>query len=278
MFGSGDGFPFMVGGAPASVTSAHPSPIQMFQLWQVYISNVNPLLKITHTPTLQADIISASANPSKISRPLEALMFAIYFSAVTSLTEDEVQTMFGEDRSILLGRYHNATQQALVNAEFMKSTELAVLQAFFLYLVLTRLFTWPKVVLDSISANMHTYPVIGPPLCRPSVLVHPPRPGLSHSHATEPASRWHRLQYVTIRGRTAASTLVADCRLRQAHRRDHGLSHDNPLVLRNHHALASQYQRLRLEHTGQGSARVLRRLDRDDICSYPHRAHRGCVS
>jgi hypothetical protein len=157
MFGSGDGFPFMVGGAPASVTSAHPSPIQMFQLWQVYISNVNPLLKITHTPTLQADIISASANPSKISRPLEALMFAIYFSAVTSLTEDEVQTMFGEDRSILLGRYHNATQQALVNAEFMKSTELAVLQAFFLYLVLTRLFTWPR--LSSLSSQLTCIPI-----------------------------------------------------------------------------------------------------------------------
>jgi hypothetical protein len=137
MFENSDGFPFVVGGNVASVTTAHPSPIQMFQLWQIYISNVEPLLKITHTPTLQVQIISASANPAKIPKPLEALMFAIYFAAITSLTEEEVHTTFSEDRAILLGRYHNATQQALVNAGFMRAPELTVLQALFLYLVIS---------------------------------------------------------------------------------------------------------------------------------------------
>ena len=135
MFDNSDGFPFVVGGAMATVTNVHPPAIQMFQLWQIYINNVNPLLKVTHTPTLQAQVISASANPAKISKPLEALMFAIYFAAITSLTEEEVHSTFGEDKAILLGKYHNATQQALVNAGFMRATELMVLQAFFLYLV-----------------------------------------------------------------------------------------------------------------------------------------------
>lgn len=135
MFENSDGFPFVVGGAVASVTNAHPTAIQMFQLWQIYINNVNPLLKVTHTPTLQAQIITASANPAKIPKPLESLIFAIYFAAITSLTEDEVQSTFGEDKAILLGKYHNATQQALINAGFMRSSELVVLQAFFLYLV-----------------------------------------------------------------------------------------------------------------------------------------------
>ncbi|KAH6635561.1 fungal-specific transcription factor domain-containing protein [Chaetomium sp. MPI-SDFR-AT-0129] len=144
MFGNSDGFPFVVGGAPASVTTAHPAGIQMFQLWQIYINNVDPLLKITHTPTLQSQIISASANPAKISKPLEALIFAIYFAAITSLTEEEVQSTFDEDRAILLGRYHNATQQALINAGFMRSPELEVLQAFFLYLLCARPFVDPR--------------------------------------------------------------------------------------------------------------------------------------
>lgn len=137
MFENSDGFPFVVGGTVASVTSAHPSPVQMFQLWQVYIQNVSPLLKITHTPTLQGQIISASANPAKIPKPLEALIFAIYFAAITSMTEEDVHSMLDEDRAILLGRYHNATQQALVNAGFMRAPELVVLQAYFLYLVNT---------------------------------------------------------------------------------------------------------------------------------------------
>ena len=135
MFDNNDGFPFVVGGAVTSVTASHPSAIQIFQLWQVYINNVNPLLKISHIPTLQAQIISAGANPSKIAKPMEALMFAIYFSAVNSMSDAEVQSTFGEDRHVLLGKYHGATQQALVNAGFMRSTELMVLQAYLLYLV-----------------------------------------------------------------------------------------------------------------------------------------------
>lgn len=135
MFENNDGFPFVVGGATVSVTSAHPSAIQIFQLWQIYINNVNPLLKLSHISTLQAQIISAGANTAKIAKPLEALMFAIYFSAITSLTDVEVQSTFGEDKTVLLTRFHNATQQALVNAGFMRSTELTVLQALLLYLV-----------------------------------------------------------------------------------------------------------------------------------------------
>ncbi|KAH8889679.1 hypothetical protein GQ53DRAFT_188133 [Thozetella sp. PMI_491] len=144
MFDNSDGFPFVVGGSVSSVTSSHPSAIQIFQLWQVYINNVNPLLKITHIPTLQAQIISAGANTAKISRPMEVLMFAIYFIAVTSMTDSEVQSTFGEDRHVLLGKYHTATQQALVNAGFMRSTELMVLQALLLYLLAIRQYVDPR--------------------------------------------------------------------------------------------------------------------------------------
>lgn len=117
------------------MTSSHPSAIQILQLWQVYISNVNPLLKLSHVPTLQGQIIGAGANPAKIPKPLEALMFGIYFIAVTSMREEDVQSMFGEDRNILLAKYHAAAQQALVNAGFMRSNEIMVLQGYTLYLV-----------------------------------------------------------------------------------------------------------------------------------------------
>lgn len=144
MFDNNDGFPFVVGGSVISVTNMHPPPIQTFQLWQIYLNNVNPLLKITHTPTLQADLISASAAPNKIQRPMEALMFAIYFAAITSMTDEEVQSTFGDDKAVLLGKYHQATQQALVNAGFMRTTDLMVLQALFLYLLCVRQYVDPR--------------------------------------------------------------------------------------------------------------------------------------
>lgn len=135
MFNDTGGFPFVVGGSLTSITSSHPSAIQMFQLWQAYIHNVNPLLKISHVPTLQAEIVGAGGDQANIPKPLEALMFAIYLIAVSSMTEDEVHSTLGDSKFALLARYHKATQQALINAGFMRTTELIVLQAYLLYLV-----------------------------------------------------------------------------------------------------------------------------------------------
>jgi len=135
MFQQRDDFPFAMGAEHISLTDQHPSAIQIFQLWQVYLDNVNPLLKLTHTPTLQVRIIEASANLNKASLSLEALMFSIYLMAITTMQDDEVYAMFDEPKRTLLGRYCKATQQALLNAEFMRQPDLTILQAFLLYLV-----------------------------------------------------------------------------------------------------------------------------------------------
>ncbi|KAK2072460.1 hypothetical protein P8C59_006814 [Phyllachora maydis] len=154
MFDNSDGFPFTVGGAVSSVTHQHPSAIQIFQLWQIYISNVNPLLKLNHIPTLQAQIITASASTAKIARPLEALMFAIYLIAVTSMTEHEAQSTFAEDKFVMLKRFHDSCQQALVNAGFMRSSELMVLQAFILYLLAVRQYVDPRALFCLIGISV----------------------------------------------------------------------------------------------------------------------------
>lgn len=125
----------MADGARAEVSSSHPSELAIFQLWQLYIENVDPLLKISHMPTLQPQLIEAAAHRPGVSKPLEALMFAIYLVAVNSLNDASAQSMFRESKPCLMARYHRATQQALINASFLKTTNLMVLQAFFLYLV-----------------------------------------------------------------------------------------------------------------------------------------------
>lgn len=135
MFDGTDGFPFVIGGSAVPVTELHPPAVQIFQLWQIYLDNVNPLLKITHSPTLQGQLIEAAANPSKIPKPLEALVFSIYFIAIISMTDDEVRETFKEERNRLLSKFHRGSQQALVNAGFMRSPDIVVLQAYVMYLV-----------------------------------------------------------------------------------------------------------------------------------------------
>ncbi|KAF4977072.1 hypothetical protein FZEAL_6350 [Fusarium zealandicum] len=145
MFAS-DGFPFIIGGQPGPVTSFHPSTIHIFQLWQIYIDNINPLLKITHVPTVQAQIIEASSNLDQAPKNIEALMFSIYLMAITSLEETEVQTRFNEPKQDLLAKYHSATQQALTKAGFMRVNDPVLLQAYILYLFAVRWFVDPRQV------------------------------------------------------------------------------------------------------------------------------------
>jgi hypothetical protein len=125
------------------LTSLHPQPVHIFKLWQTFLVNVNPLVKLFHAPTVQQTILDASGDLQHVSKPVEALMFSIYLLAVTSLQGDDCERMFGESRSNLLSKYSHGTQEALINAKFMKSLNLTTLNAYCLYLLAVRKFYDP---------------------------------------------------------------------------------------------------------------------------------------
>ncbi|TVY37497.1 Aurofusarin cluster transcription factor [Lachnellula occidentalis] len=114
--------------------SMHPPPVHIFRLWQTFLVHVNPLVKIFHAPTVQQTILDASGNLESVSRSTEALMFSIYFLAVIALNNADCESMFGETRQALVAKYSNGTQQALINAKFLKSLNLSTLHAFVIYL------------------------------------------------------------------------------------------------------------------------------------------------
>jgi hypothetical protein len=113
----------------------HPEPAQIFKLWQLYLENVNPLLKVTHTPSLQGRIVDAVSNVANINPTLEALMFSIYCTALLSLEADDVQTMFGLSKEDLLSRCQFGCRQALSNCGVLRCNDRECLTALFLYLV-----------------------------------------------------------------------------------------------------------------------------------------------
>lgn len=120
------------------LSTLHPEPAHLFRLWQVYLDNVNPLLKVTHTPTLQGRIVEAASNLKDTPPTLEALMFGIYCVAVLSLDEEECQAMFKQSKLQLSTRFQFGCQQALVNSQFLRTASRDCLTALYLYLV--RLF------------------------------------------------------------------------------------------------------------------------------------------
>lgn len=86
---------------------------------------------------MQHQILEASADLEKVSRGMEALMFAIYAASANSMDSKECEAMLGESKKILLARFIKAAERALIRASFLTSTDLMVLQALTLFLVST---------------------------------------------------------------------------------------------------------------------------------------------
>ena len=135
---SDDDFSFVLSHLKSNTRGYHPPPEHIYQLWQLFIENVDPLTKVVHVPTLQSTIHKAVSNIETIPRGFEALMFAIYGAAVVSLKDDECKQKFYEPRKVLLSRYISATKAALSQAKFTRTTSLVVLQALVLHLVSVR--------------------------------------------------------------------------------------------------------------------------------------------
>lgn len=127
---SDDGYVLL--GTPKVVTNLrpfHPQPVQTFKLWQAYLDNVNPLLKLIHTPSVQQMISHTSGNLDNLPKNVEALLFSIYTMAVESLDDSECMAILGESKAVASQRFKTATQYALLNASFLKTSDMMVLQA-----------------------------------------------------------------------------------------------------------------------------------------------------
>lgn len=142
------GFPtpesFLFGslGVPSrDLADLHPPPVHIFRLWQTFLVNVNPMVKMFHAPTIQQMILDASGDLANVPRHTEALMFGIYFLSVTSLQDHDCRNMFNESKDTLLAKFSVGAQQSLVNSRFLKSLNILTLQAYIMYLV-SSAFLW----------------------------------------------------------------------------------------------------------------------------------------
>jgi hypothetical protein len=118
-----------------SLAVFHPTPGQVLFLWQVFVNQVDPVLRMLHKPTMRASIMNAKDNISEMGKPFEALLFAIYFASVTSMTEEQCRNTLQEEKDSVLSRYRFAAEQSLARAEFLSTHNIVTLQALIIFLV-----------------------------------------------------------------------------------------------------------------------------------------------
>ena len=120
-------------------------------MWQTYLDVVDPVLKLFHVPSIQRLVVGVIQRPSKVDPSTESLMFAIYYSTVVTMSSAKCRDELHEEKGDLLKRYicfsiifltvidgfryRVGVEHALLRANFLRSQDLTVLQAFVLYLV-----------------------------------------------------------------------------------------------------------------------------------------------
>lgn len=118
--------------------SLHPSLEQIQMLWNNFLGNVDPLVKMLHRHSVERLLHQAIENPMSLRKSEEALLFSLYFASMTSMPPEGLQACFTTQKNTILTTYRAATEHALGQANFLVTEDLTTLQAFVLFLSFSR--------------------------------------------------------------------------------------------------------------------------------------------
>ncbi|KAI1211414.1 uncharacterized protein F4807DRAFT_466675 [Annulohypoxylon truncatum] len=110
------------------------------QLCQVYLRQVDPIVRLLHRPSLSKFMLDGQRYLSYDLNHISAICLssAVCYSALASMTDEQCQTLLNMDRSILIAEYRAACETALERADLISTDDVTILQAFVLYLFARR--------------------------------------------------------------------------------------------------------------------------------------------
>lgn len=126
-------------GRPSGMPSASADQPEISNtcLFQVYVEQVDPVIKILHRPSLSKLM---EKNEPYLTYPkghvyVTALGAAVCYAAACSLTENQCRRMFQAGKLSIVATLRRTCERALEQADVLSTQDMTVLQAFVLYLV-----------------------------------------------------------------------------------------------------------------------------------------------
>ncbi|KAF4894637.1 Transcription factor vrtR1 [Colletotrichum fructicola] len=124
---------------PVDICTLHPtSGAYRWKMWSLYKQNVHPVVSLFHLPSLEQWFHESTEVAFGIPRNMELAMFCIYYGAVTSIDDEDCQSLFDMERSHLLAKYRLGVEKCLVRAGFMDTDDRLVLEALCAFLIILR--------------------------------------------------------------------------------------------------------------------------------------------
>ncbi|KAF2705578.1 hypothetical protein K504DRAFT_439853, partial [Pleomassaria siparia CBS 279.74] len=131
----------------ADLREFQPLPSQVPFLLDVFAENVNFVVQIVHMPTVTKMVREMrTGGTTHLTPSNEALLFSIYYAAITSMEDDDVMTNFGSSKTYLSLKFRLGLEHALAKADFLNAPDLTLVQAFALFLGLVRRHDSPRFV------------------------------------------------------------------------------------------------------------------------------------
>lgn len=109
---------------------------QKTHLWNIYKERVEPLTKLLHLPLLEQAVLGL--NPLDSSDGMQCIVLAVYYGAVTSLSEEECVVLFANGQAQVLSRMREELEGLFAKFSLLHTGDLRPLQALTLYLVFLR--------------------------------------------------------------------------------------------------------------------------------------------
>ena len=115
----------------------HPTRACAIQLWQAFINNVDPIIKVFHIPTVQSLVYTSINNPSDDNADGNTILFSIYFAATASLSEVNVLSLLAQDKNTALNNFKRGLEHSLAVSDLLDTPTSLSMQAMTLYVVST---------------------------------------------------------------------------------------------------------------------------------------------
>ncbi|KEY69358.1 hypothetical protein S7711_08116 [Stachybotrys chartarum IBT 7711] len=126
--------------------SNHPPTQVAVKLWNHFKECVDTACNacLLHMPTDEVKVYSVIQDPAKASYENLALCFAIYFTTVASLTEEDAKILLGRDRTAALFLFKDGLEQSFAYADFLDCPTVTLLNALSTYISALRIHNSSK--------------------------------------------------------------------------------------------------------------------------------------
>lgn len=134
----GSGFLFGDTGRQTSIIDFLPTRTAADLLVKRYHINCHFVARVVHWPTFQNQYsafwnsINAAVEPPAY---LQAIVFSVFFQAVASMSNSEIDSVFGQTHRQVLQTFQLATETSLAKAHVLRTSKFETLQALIIYLI-----------------------------------------------------------------------------------------------------------------------------------------------